>query len=129
GRVRSGASTRGESLVWTDCDLHAITYIGRPFVYRVAQVGKGCGIVAPGAKATVDTLAFWMGHDNFYVYEGVVKKLPCEVRDYVFGDFNHVQAVKVWAMAIAEFGEVWWFYPSGSSTEIDRSVVFNYAEN
>lgn len=129
GRVRSGASTRGESLVWTDCDLHAITYIGRPFVYRIAQVGKGCGIVAPNARAAVDTLAFWMGHDNFYVYEGVVKKLPCEVRDYVFGDFNHVQAVKVWAMAIAEFGEIWWFYPSAGSTEIDRYVVFNYVEN
>ena len=72
---------------------------------------------------------FWMGQRGFYLFDGnSVNELPCEVHDYVFGDMNPAQQSKIWSLNNGQFGEVWWFYPSANSTEIDRYVVFDYKE-
>jgi len=129
GRIMTGQRTKSETLIWTDVDLHAARYVGGLAIYRFDQVGSQCGIISRRAKAIVDTTAFWMGKNNFFVYDGFVRSLESDVRDYVFGDFNHTQSAKVWAQSIAEFGEIWWFYPSANSDEINRYVVYNYREN
>jgi hypothetical protein len=128
GRLLAGRRTRNETLLWTDVDLHVMSYIGGPLVYRFAQAGDKCGAVSPRSPVVVDTRAMWMGNNGFFAYDGFVKQVECEVQDYVFGDFNESQKTKVWGMSLAEFGEVWWFYPSSNSTEVDRYVVFNYIE-
>jgi len=81
-----------------------------------------------GAVNVEDTV-FWMGQEEFYSYSGAVQRLPCTVRDFVFSDFNFFQKEKVTAASNTAFGEVWWFYPSASSFENDRYVVFNYQQN
>ena len=70
-----------------------------------------------------------MGRNEFYAYAGTVKRLPCTVRDYVFDDINIFQLSKITAGTNSAFGEIWWFYPSSSSQENDRYVVYNYMEN
>jgi hypothetical protein len=97
-------------------------------VYRFEQKGEKCGIISPHAAVTYDTLALWMGNRNFFIYDGTVKPIPCPVRDFIFGDFNDTQSRKVWSMTVSEYGEAWWFYPSATSTECDRYVVYNYRE-
>lgn len=129
GRLRAGRRTRRETLLWTDADLHTMQYIGGQLIYRFDVAGTGCGLAAPNAVAVFDTVAVWMGRDSFFTYDGFVRPLPCDVHDEVFGNMNKTQVVKAWAMTIAEFGEVWWFYPSATSLECDRYVVWNYREN
>lgn len=128
GRLMCGRRGRDNTLLWTDADLWSMTYIGGQIVHSFARVGDGCGIIAPNAVAVVDGRAFWMGKDSFFVYDGFVQPVPCDVRDYVFEDFNTTQAIKVCAVTFSQFGEVWWFYPSSASTENDRYVCFNYRE-
>jgi hypothetical protein len=71
-----------------------------------------------------------MGSRSFYTYSGgAVSEVNCEVADYVFSDINHSQISKVAAVSNANFGEIWWFYPSGNSNENNRYVVFNYNDN
>jgi len=69
-----------------------------------------------------------MGIDTFYVYAGQTQQLPCTVKDKVFLDFNTEQADKVVAGVNSEFSEVFWFYPSASSSDNDKYVVYNYGE-
>lgn len=128
GRLCCGRRSRAETLLWTNVDLWKATYIGEPFFYRFDQAGNNCGSVSAHAPVIVDTKAFWMGQDNFFVYDGFVQTLPCEVHDYVFTNFNRTQREKVWSMSFAQFGEVWWFYPSGSSSDVDRYVAYNWRE-
>ena len=59
----------------------------------------------------------------------VFEKLPCDVHDYVFDDLNVNQQSKIWGFSNTEFSEIWWFYPSTSSTEIDRYVAYDLLEN
>ena len=58
-----------------------------------------------------------------------VREIPCEVHDYVFDDLNVNQQSKIWGFSNTEFSEIWWFYPSTSSTEIDRYVAYDLLEN
>ena len=69
-----------------------------------------------------------MSYGSFYLYNGTVEKLPCSVQSYVFSDINNGQAYKIHAFTNTENNEVGWFYPSSSSEEIDRYVIFNTQE-
>lgn len=129
GKLMCGKRIRGGTLLWTDQDVHLATYIGQPFIYSFQRVGENCGIISRGAAIAVDSRAFWMGSNRFYVFDGVTSPMTCDVADGVFNDFNTTQRSKVTAYHDPQYGEVWWFYPSGASTECDRAVVYNYIGN
>lgn len=127
GKIMLGARTKGQSLILTDQDAHAFTYIGPPFVYGRERVGTGCGAISQMCAASVDPGVIWMGDRSFFIYSGgTVAELPCEVSDYVFTGINRAQRSKIWAVRNAQWGEIWWFYPSSTATECDRYVAFNY---
>jgi len=120
--------TKQQIMVWTDSSLHAMQFIGPPFTFGITQVAENITIASPLSAAAVDDNIYWMGVEDFYIYSGQVQKLPCSVRGYVFDDFNSSQSEKVCAGVNSSFSEIWWFYPSASSAENDRYVVFNYQE-
>jgi hypothetical protein len=128
-RIVSAVRSRGQILIWTDTSLHGMQYIGPPYTFGFSQLGANCGCVGPHAAVDVNGLAFWMGTDSFYLFDGTVKKVPCTVHDYVFDDFNKVQADKVRCGINSQYNEVTWYYPSFTSDYIDRCVTFNYVEN
>ena len=130
GRIQCGVRVQNQALILTDTDAHVATYSGPPYVFGIERIGTSCGIVSSQAVATVDKGAVWMGSRSFYTYSGgAVSEVNCEVADYVFSDINHSQISKVAAVSNANFGEIWWFYPSGNSNENNRYVVFNYNDN
>ena len=130
GQIETAIRTRGQTLILTDVDAHTARYIGPPYVYSFQRVGTSCGTISRRAAADVDMGVFWMGNGGFFRFDGnVVSEIPCAVHDYVFGDLNTSQKSKTWAFTNGQFGEIWWFYCSGSSTEIDRYVAFDYKEN
>jgi hypothetical protein len=129
GQLMCGKRLRGITLLFTDQDVHVAQYIGLPFVYAIQPAGSNCGVISRGAVAAVDTRAFWMGKKGFFVCDGALTQpVPCDVYDAVFNDMNVTQASKVTALAFSGENEVWWFYPSASSTENDRAVCYNYLE-
>lgn len=130
GRIMCGVRTSGQSLIITDIDAHRAVYVGPPFVQRFERVGTACGIISRKAHASTDAGVFWMGNNNFFVFDGSsVRSLPCEVWDYVFLNINRTQASKTWAVANGQNNEVWFFYPSSTSTEIDSYVAYDFREN
>ena len=127
--IITAVETRQQILVFTDKSLHAIQYLGPPFTFGNSLISTNTTISSPLAAVAVDDMVYWMGEQDFYVYSGQVQKLPCSVRSYVFGNFNKSQSEKVTCGVNSSFSEVWWFYPSASSSTLDRYVVFNYQEN
>jgi hypothetical protein len=104
-------------------------YLGPPYTFGINIISDNVTIRGPLTAVNVEDTVYWMGQDEFYMFNGAVNRLACTVRDYVFSDFNSDQAGKAFAAANAAFGEIWWFYPSASSTDNDRYVVFNYQQN
>lgn len=130
GTLQCGKALAAGALLLTDVDAWTATYIGTPLVYGFQRVGAGCGPIAKGAIATMDSVAAWMGEGPcFWVFDGqVVQPLDCEVLDYL-SDMNASQKSKISAVLLDGPGEVWWFYPSGSSTENDRYVCWAFRES
>ena len=129
GQIMAGVRTRGQALILTDIDAHVASYVGPPFVYGFERVGTACGLIARKAAASTDNGVFWMGPNGFFLYNGTnVSEVPCDVHDYVFGDINPAQVSKTWAMTLGQQGEIWWFYPSSASTELDRYVSLDFKE-
>ena len=135
GRGRCGKRVRGGTLIFTDVDVHLATYIGGTLVYGFQRVASGCGVISKQCVAAIDSSAYWMGKDGFWMYNGYVQPMPCDIQDSVFTDkttdpyrLNRSQSAKVSAIHISAFGEIWWVYPSADSTECDRAVVYNYRE-
>jgi len=120
--------TRQQILVFTDTTLYAMQYLGPPFTFGVGAISENISILSPNSVVAVDDAVFWMGNSEFYAYSGRVENLPCTVRDYVFDDFNFAQALKVASGLNSAENEIWWFYPSANSENVDRYVVFNYGE-
>lgn len=128
GSIVAGRRTTRETLIWTDVDVHAATYVGGDLVYAFEQRAEACGLYGPNAVATVGQRAYWMSENKFFQYDGAVREIACEVSDFVFPDINRSQRAKVFAIAFPEFSEVMWLYPSAAngSAEPTRYVAYNY---
>ena len=126
--VVGGIRARQEILIWTDTSLYSMKFIGQPFIFSTNLVNEGVGLIGPKAMVNSPVGIFWMDKKGIYNYGGQVQLVPCDVHAYVFGDLNESQVYKVFGFLNKQFNEVGWFYPSASSTEIDRYVSYNYLE-
>jgi hypothetical protein len=126
--IEAVAQVRQEILVWTDTSLYSLQYLGPPVVWGSQILADNVSIVSDRAWATAAGVTYWMGYEKFYAFDGRVQTLNCDLRQYIFNDFNYGQPLQVFASTVEQFSEVWWFYCSAGSTTIDRYVVYNYAE-
>ena len=108
--------------------LHSLIFIGAPNTFGLSQIASGLSIIGPNAVTAVNDQVFWMGENQFYVYDGRTQQIPCTVRDYGFDDINLDQRELIAAGLNSGYYEVFWFYPSKDSTEVDKYGVFNYSE-
>ena len=120
---------RQEILVWSDSALYGLQYLGAPEVWGAQLLGENLTVVSPNAAVFANNIAYWMGTDKFYYYDGTVKTLPCSIRSYIFDDINNDQTLQVICGTNEQFDEIWWFYPSAGSTSNDRYAVYNYVED
>jgi hypothetical protein len=127
--IITAIQARQEVLVWTDTAVYGLQYLGAPEVWGAQLLGDNITIASPNAAVYSGNIAYWMGTDKFYLYDGTVKTLPCAVRSYVFNDFNYSQYDQVVAGTNERFDEIWWFYCSENSTQNDRYVVYNYLQD
>ena len=122
--------TRQEILIWTDCGIVSMRYIGSPFYFSFTETAKGMSMVSPNAAINAGGTVYFMDRGAFYTYTGTAQRLVCPILGTVFDDFDDSQSYKVVAGSNTDFSEVIWFYPSESGNgEIDKYVIFNYAEN
>ena len=126
--IISAQRTRQEMLIWTDSNLHAMRFVGGDLVFSFSLIAGNVSILGPNTSVTIGDKVFWMDRENFYAYAGSVQVVPCTVLRYVFDDINLDQSFKFFAASNRMFSEVFWFYATADSTEIDRYVKFNYTE-
>jgi hypothetical protein len=124
------AQVRQEILVWTDIALYSLQYLGPPIVWGSQILADNVSLISDRAMITAGGVTYWMGEEKFYVYDGRVQTLPCDLRQYVFSDFNLNQAEQVFCSTVERFNEVWWFYCSADNNTAspDKYVVYNYLE-
>lgn len=122
-----GLPTRGTNLLFTDASVWTMTFIGGQDVFGFDQVAAGAsGIISPRAAVDVDGVVYWMGFNDFYYYDGAVRRIrnSKDIRRFVFDNLSLQQRGKCYAFPNTLFSEIWFFYPI--TTEIGRYVKVNY---
>lgn len=127
--IITSIQTRQEIVAFTDQAVYSLQYVGPPYVWTSQLMGDNISIMGPNSVSLASGIVYWMGKDKFYMYDGRVQTLNCDLRRYVFQDINQQQNQQVFASTNEGFNEVWWFYCSANSYTIDKYVIFNYVEN
>jgi len=116
--------------IWTDTALFTQRFVGQPFTFAFAQVGTNCGLAGQNACVEVDGAAYWMSENGFFRYAGRLESLPCLVEDHVYNDINLDSGNQMVSAGLNNlFGEVIWFYPTSTSSVVNRQVTYNYFDS
>ena len=126
--IMCARNTRQEILVWTDSTIYSMQYLGPPYVWGFQVLQDNISIMSPNAAITVNNVTYWMGVDKFYTYSGRVETLPCSLWQYIFNDINKEQAFQVFCGTNEGYSEIWWFYCSQGSNDINKYIIYNYLE-
>lgn len=126
-QIITGIATKRDILVWTDTSLNTVSYVGPPFFFGTKLISSNTSIMGPKSAIEVDGITYWMGSDNFYLYDGSTKTIPCTLRDDVFINLNRTQTYKTFAATNVGESEVTWFYCT-STDEVTDYVTLNYAQ-
>jgi len=138
-QIITAVQTRQEIVVFTDSSVYSFQYLGPPVVWGTQLLGDNISIISQNSAVVGSGVIYWMGVDKFYMYDGRVQTLSCDLRKFIYNDINLTQGQQVFAGTNEGFNEVWWFYcsitgPNGTgtaanpNTTIDRYVVYNYLE-
>ena len=87
--IITAVQTSRQILVFTDQSLYSMQFLGPPFTFGVSMLADNTRIAGPNTALAVNDVVFWMGQENFYLYDGRTQAIPCTVRDYVFNDMNN----------------------------------------
>jgi hypothetical protein len=98
-------------------------------VWGSQLLGDNISIVGQNSAVAASGRVYWMGVDKFYVYDGRVQTLRCDLRQFIYDDINLGQKLQFFCGTSEGFNEVWWFYCSANSSVVDRYVVYNYGED
>ena len=129
-RIIGAIRGRDALYVWTDTALFTQRFVGQPFTFAFAQVGTNCGLVGQNACVEVDGAAYWMSENGFFRYAGKLESLPCLVEDFVYDDINLESGNQMVSAGLNNlFGEVIWFYPTSTSSVVNRMVAYNYFDS
>jgi hypothetical protein len=129
-RIIGAIRGRDAIYVWTDTALFTQRFVGQPFTFAFAQVGTNCGLVGKNACVEVDGAAYWMSENGFFRYAGKLESLPCLVEDFVYDDINLTSGNQMVSAGLNNlFGEVMWFYPTSTSSVVNRMVSYNYFDS
>lgn len=132
GRLIARASLENSELLFTKNAVYSRQFIDLPRVYSFDIVDTNIGLIAPNAQVVVNGICFWMGTKGFYKYQGGKVQVlassgltQASVTDYVFKNINALQSYKSFCWHNKAFNEIWFHYPSSSSNECDRYVIYS----
>jgi len=116
-------------LVWTDNALYTMKFVGAPFTFGFEQVGTNCGLIGQNAAIEIDGVAYWMGTNGFFSFDGTVNSLACSLEDDIYDNIDTTKGQQINAGINNLFTEVTWWYPTSGSDFNNRYVAYNYGED
>jgi hypothetical protein len=107
-----------------------MTYIGGTAGFEFDTISAESSILSSSCVIEYDGIFYWVGTDRFLQFNGVVREVENGLNsNFFFDNLNYAQRQKVYAFKVPRFGEIWWCFPFGDSTEANHAVIYNVREN
>lgn len=126
-QVRGGGVPAG--LLWSLDSLIIMAFNpgGTP-IWRWDTVGE-ISVMSSRGIIEYDGSYYWPGVDRWLSYNGIIREIPnTQNVNFFFDNLSLEQRQKVFAIKMPRFGEIWWFFPYGASTECNHAVIYNVRE-
>ena len=130
-KIVKGLKTRGGSnapsgLFWTLNALIRAIFVGGDQVFQFDTIQEDISLLSQNCIVTQNNIFYWIGHNQFYLYNGIIRILPNDTnRITFFYNLNFQYRNKVWGIYKEEYHEIWWYYPSGTNTECSDVIIYN----
>jgi hypothetical protein len=128
--LRGGPGNSPSGLLWSADSLVRMTYVGGGSVFQFDTLSTETSIMSAQSVIEYDGVFYWIGTDRFLMFNGVVREVENNMNlNFFFDNLNYEYRQKVFAMKVPRFGEIWWCFPFGTSTEPNHAIIFNVREN
>lgn len=126
GRATRGGQNSPAGLLWSLDSLIRVSNVGISSIeFSFDTISSSCTLLSGNAIIQYNSMFYWVGTDNFYMYNGVVSIWPNSMSiDYFFKKLNFSQRQKVWLTKNKRYNEIWIHYPSRGSNECDSTLIY-----
>ena len=119
--VMTAVSSRGQIIISTDTTIYAM-FPDSELVFGFKTLGVG-GCISPNGMVEYNGIVYWIGSNNFYMYDGTIRIMPCDVRQYIFDRLDSLQSYKVYAWVNSTWNEIWYWFQSNDGSECNEYVA------
>ena len=128
--LRGGPGNSPSGLFWSADSILRASFVGGDAVFQFDTISTQSSIMSANSVIEYDGIFFWVGSDRFLSFNGVVREVPNNLNlNFFFDNLNYEYRQKVFAIKVPRFGEIWWCFPKGTSTEPNHAVVYNVRED
>jgi hypothetical protein len=128
GIVTRGGSTTGILFFSMNSVIRATFQGGNP-AYSFNTVEMKTSILSQNCIISIFNNVYWVGVNQFYSYNGVVRPLLNDMNtDYFFENLNYAYRNKVFSWYNARHHEWWIHWPKGNATECTDVLIYNVLE-
>lgn len=128
--LRGGPGNSPSGLLWSADSLVRMTYVGGTAVFQFDTISTQSSIMSAQSVIEYDGIFYWLGTDRFLSFNGVVREVPNNLnQNFFFDNLNYQYRQKVFALKVPRFGEIWWCFPFGDSTEPNHAIIYNVRED
>ena len=128
--LRGGPGNSPSGLFWSADALIRASYVGGTAIFQFDTISTQTSILSANGVIEYDGIFYWVGTDRFLMFNGVVREIENNLNlNFFFDNLNMSQRQKVFAVKVPRYGEIWWCFPKGTSTEPNHAVIYNVREN
>lgn len=128
--IRSGPNNSPSALFWSLDTFQLISHVDDDRVFTNSTLATDISILSTNAVIDYDGVIYWPGVDRFQMYNGVIREVQNNLNlDFFYQNYNKNFPQKIWAFKVPRYGEIWWCFPFGSSTEANWAIIYNVREN
>lgn len=128
GPITAGAKLGEYAIAYKNRSMYLGQYVGAPVVWDWVQIpGGNAGCVGKDALCDVNGTHFFVGEDNFWLFDGT-RPMPIgdgAVRFWFLENSNPLYRYKTIASFDRQNNIVWVYYASTNSDTIDSALVYH----
>lgn len=128
--LRGGPGNSPSGLFWSADSLVRASFVGGTEIFQFDTISGQSSILSAQSAIEYDGIYYWLGIDRMLMFNGVVREVENNMNiNFFYDNVNHAYANRTFAIKVPRFGEIWWCFPFGDSTEPNHAIIYNVREN
>ena len=132
GRITAMQALGPDVVAYKNTSMYLGTYQGGNIIWSWQRIPGDIGVASQESVVVVQTQHFFIGTNDFYVYDGTVpRSIGAPLREWFFANMNRTYQANIIGVADPARDLVYWYYPSTASTSgaLDSFIVYNYRKD